>query len=187
MQLTRVGIIYGYASQGKYIKQDSDYRYDNQSFKISSHFLWSKKNKHAWEVLVEPTFYRSRHESFNPWQDYFTSVSNPEEMREKLMPFKRMREYALNIGLLYRRYLTDHFSAYTYLNVGPMYIDSETERLKKGFAFSDIIALGINYRIQDFSVDMKTYFRHVSNANLQWPNYGLNSIGFELGVYYEIL
>lgn len=187
MQLQRVGWVYGYGSSGKYIRQDSDYRYDNQSLKISTHFLWSKKNKHRWEVLIEPTIYRSKHESFNPWQAYFTSIPNADEMREKFMPFKRLNEYSLNFGVLYRRHVSNNFSVYTYANIGPMYIDTETERIKKGFAFSDIIALGVNYRIQNFSVDMKTYFRHVSNANLQWPNYGLNSVGFELGVYYEIL
>ncbi len=183
----RTGFIYGYASQNQFIMQDSDYRYENNSFKWSNHFNLITKNKHAWELLIEPTYYRSKHESFNEWQDYFTSVDNPEEMRAALMPFKTINEYALNLGVIYRYFISPQASLYAYLNVGPMYIDTETERLKKGFAFSDILAVGYQYKISHIAIDFKTYFRHASNANFQWPNYGLNSIGFELGVYYEFI
>ena len=40
--------------------------------------------------------------------------------------------------------------------------------------------------MNDFSVDLKMMIRHVSNADLQKPNFGLNSVGFELGMYYEL-
>jgi Lipid A 3-O-deacylase (PagL) len=186
MKWLRTGIIYGYASQNQFFTQDPDYRYENNSIKWSNHFSFSKNDNHAWEILIEPSFYSSKHESFNPWQEYFTSIDNPEEMRMKLMPYKEMNEYALNLGIIYRWFLKENASFYTYLNVGPMYIDTETERLKKGFAFSDILALGYNHKINDFSLDIKTYFRHASNANFQWPNYGLNSFGFEVGLYYEL-
>lgn len=182
----RTGFVYGYASQNKYFVQDTDYHYETNSFKWSNHFNLSRKRKHAWELLIEPSYYFSRNESFNPWQKYYTSIDNAEEMRNILMPFKLMNEYALNLGITYRRYVSKNASVYTYLNVGPMYIDTDTDRLKKGFAFSDILAVGFNYRMKDFSLDGKTFFRHVSNANFQWPNFGLNAFGFEIGFYYEL-
>ncbi len=102
------------------------------------------------------------------------------------MALKDINEYVLNTGILYRYHLSKKNSLYTYLNVGPMYIDTDTERLKKGFAFSDILSIGYNYRFHGISVDLKAMTRHVSNANFQSPNLGLNSIGFEMGVYYEL-
>lgn len=102
------------------------------------------------------------------------------------MQLKTINEYALNAGIVYRRFLNANASVFATLNSGPMYIDTDTERLKKGFAFSDVISLGYNYRVKKLSFDAKFMFRHASNANFQKPNYGLNSAGFEFGTYYEL-
>jgi hypothetical protein len=102
------------------------------------------------------------------------------------MPLKSINEYVLNVGLIYRHHFNSKSSVYGLINAGPMYIDTETERLQKGFAFSDIFGVGYNYKLNAISFDVKTMIRHVSNANLQMPNYGLNSVGFEFGAYYEL-
>lgn len=181
----RTGFVYGFASQNTLFKQDSDYSYESKIFKFSNHFLLSAKNKHSWEILVEPSYYKSKHQLFNYW-----SIKESGEaaaiLRTKYMVLKDINEYVLNLGLIYRYNLTSKSNIYTYLNAGPMYIDTDTERLKKGFAFSDIFSLGYNYRMNHISFDAKMLVRHVSNANLQVPNLGLNSIGFEFGVYYEL-
>jgi hypothetical protein len=114
------------------------------------------------------------------------TVENGDELREKYMKLKSINEYVLNIGIIYRRNLNNNSSVFAVLNTGPMYIDTDTERLKKGFAFSDVFGLGYNYRIGNISLDAKCMFRHVSNANLQLPNFGLNAVGFEIGVYNEL-
>ena len=113
------------------------------------------------------------------------TVENGDELRERYMKLKSINEYVLNVGIVYRRLLSSNSSVFAVLNTGPMYIDTDTERLKKGFAFSDIFALGSNYKLGCISLDVKCLFRHVSNANLQKPNFGYNAIGFELGTYYE--
>jgi hypothetical protein len=107
-------------------------------------------------------------------------------VRQKFLPLKRMNEYILNLGLIYRYYFNKKVSIYYLLNVGPMYIDTETERIAKGFAFNDVFGLGFNFKQNRFSFDLKTTFRHSSNANLQTPNQGINSFGVETGVYYEL-
>lgn len=180
----RIGLIYGYSSQNTVLKQDSDYNYENNIIKISSHFNLSKKGNHVWELLIEPSYYRSKHKLINYWFISHT-VANGDELRAKFMPLKTMNEYVLNLGVNYRYYFNSEFSVYALGNVGPMYIDTETERLKKGFAFSDIFALGTNYKINKVSFDLKCMIRHVSNANLQKPNFGYNAVGFEIGTYYE--
>lgn len=180
----RSGLIIGYASQNTFIKQESDYTYENRIVKFSNHFNWSKKRKHSWEILIEPSYYRSKHQMINYWFISHTVV-NGDELRAKFMQPKNINEYALNAGIVYRRFLNLNSSVYATLNSGPMYIDTDTERLKKGFAFSDILSVGYNYKLKNVSFDAKFMFRHASNANLQMPNFGLNSAGFEFGSYYE--
>lgn len=180
----RSGVVIGYASQNTFIKQESDYTYESRIVKFSNHFNWSKKRKHSWEVSIEPSYYRSNHQMINYWFISHTVV-NGDELRAKFMQPKSINEYVLNVGVVYRRYLNLNSSLFATLNSGPMYIDTDTERLKKGFAFSDILSVGYNYRIKKLSFDAKFMFRHASNANLQMPNFGLNSSGFEIGSYYE--
>lgn len=183
-ELLRIGLIYGFSSQDTYVKQDSDYSYESAIYKLSTHFNIYKTKKHSWEFLVEPSYYRSKHQLYNFWYISHT-VANGDELREKYMRLKTINEYVMNLGLIYRYDLNPNLSLYALVNVGPMYIDTDTERLKKGFAFSDIFALGSNYKVNKVSFDVKCTIRHVSNANLQHPNFGLNSVGFEFGTYYE--
>ena len=180
----RSGLVFGHASQNTFIKQESDYRYESKIVKLSNHFNWSRKRKHSWEILVEPSYYQSKHQMINYWFISHTVV-NAGELRAKFMQPKSINEYVLNVGIVYRRYLNFNSSLFATLNSGPMYIDTDTERLKKGFAFSDVLSVGYNYRIKKLSFDAKFMFRHASNANLQMPNFGLNSSGFEIGSYYE--
>lgn len=181
----RTGLIIGYGEQNNFIKQEADYSYTTKIFQFSNHFHWSKSKKHSWEILIEPSYYRSEHQMINYWFISHT-VPNGNELRAKYMQLKTINEYALHGGIVYRRFLNNQVSLFATLNSGPMYIDTDTERLKKGFAFSDVITLGCNYRFHKFSLDGKFMFRHASNANLQKPNYGLNATGFQFGMYYEL-
>ncbi len=180
----RTGFLYGISAQNKYLKQDSDYIYESKIYKFSNHFNLSKKRNHSWELFVEPSFYRSEHQLINYWFISHTVV-NGDELRAQFMPHKYINEYVLNLGLIYRYNICAKTTLYTLFNVGPMYIDTDTERLRKGFAFSDIFALGGNYRFKKISFDTKCMIRHVSNADTQLPNFGLNAVGFEFGTYYE--
>lgn len=181
----RTGFTFGYASQNTFIKQDSDYTFESKIFKFSNHFRLHRSNKNHFEILIEPSYYRSQHQMINFWFISHT-VENGDELRAKYMALKSINEYVLNVGIVYRRLLSSNSSVFAVLNTGPMYIDTDTERLKKGFAFSDILAVGYNFRYKNVSFDAKCMFRHVSNANLQTPNFGLNSVGFEFGSYFEL-
>jgi hypothetical protein len=161
----RTGFVVGYASQNTFIRQEADYTYESKIVKFSNHFNFYRKNKNHFEILIEPSYYRSKHQMINYWFIPHT-VENGDELREKFMKLKSINEYVLNTG--------------------PMYIDTDTERLKKGFAFSDVFSLGYNYKLNKVSFDAKCMFRHVSNANIQMPNFGLNSVGFEFGTYLEL-
>ena len=71
------------------------------------------------------------------------------------------------------------------VSTGPMISDKETERLAKGFAFSNVIALGISFKVQKFEFDIRPNFRHVSNAGLSSPNIGFNTKNIEFGLSFR--
>jgi len=181
----RTGFTFGYASQNTFIKQENDYTFESKIVKFSNHFKLHRSNKNQFEILIEPSYYKSQHQMLNFWYISHT-VENSDELRAKYMTLKSINEYVLNIGILYRRLLSSNSSVFAILNSGPMYIDTDTERLKKGFAFSDILAFGYNFRYKTISFDVKCMYRHVSNANLQKPNFGLNTVGIELGSFIEL-
>ncbi|RZA04357.1 MAG: DHA2 family efflux MFS transporter permease subunit, partial [Moraxellaceae bacterium] len=57
------------------------------------------------------------------------TVENGDELRAKFMRMKTINEYVLNLGIVYRRYLTSNSSVLATLNTGPMYIDTETDQM----------------------------------------------------------
>jgi hypothetical protein len=67
-----------------------------------------------------------------------------------------------------------------------MFIDTETERLSKGFAFSDVLALGVTFKIDKIVLDIRPSLRHISNAGLQGSNAGFNTSNVEFGVSFPL-
>ena len=71
--------------------------------------------------------------------------------------------------------------------VGPGVIDTQTERLARGFTFIENLGIGIRYELlNDFFVEFKPNFNHVSNARLQLPNSGYNVLNLEFGLSWEL-
>ena len=61
-----------------------------------------------------------------------------------------------------------------------MIIDTRTERMAKGFAFSDIFSFGFSYKIKKVILDLRYGVRHVSNFQLKSPNSLYSSRNFEI-------
>jgi hypothetical protein len=92
----------------------------------------------------------------------------------------------LNIGFLIRKTVGKTVSIYVQGSVGPMISDTETERLSKGFAFSDVFALGMSFNYKEIRLDVVPSLRHVSNAGTQRSNAGFNTKNIELGLSYRL-
>ena len=67
-----------------------------------------------------------------------------------------------------------------------MITDTETERLSKGFAFSDVLALGFSLKVDKVIFDVRPSLRHVSNAQLQSSNAGFNTSNIEFGISFSL-
>ena len=173
---------YGKGSQDNFPISSEDYKYDLEYYKLQIHYPLKIKNKWRYEFIFEPSIYFADHQLLNI---YYIPEENGGDYLERRNRFSQPRtitEYVVNIGLLFRFFPFDHLSTYGMGSIGPMISDKETERMAKGFAFSDILAFGITVHLDRIGLDLRYVFRHVSNANIQHPNQGHNSSNIEAGI-----
>tara|TARA_R110000868_G_scaffold8033_2_gene41636 strand:- start:5691 stop:5912 length:222 start_codon:yes stop_codon:yes gene_type:complete len=71
-------------------------------------------------------------------------------------------------------------------SVSPLISDVENQRLAKGFALLNTLALGFDLEINSFTIEIKPSFRHVSNAGISNPNLGFNSQNLEFGIFHNL-
>ncbi len=185
-KLEYIGILYGKASQKTFPFTSNEYIYSSTQIKFQyNRQLWNWGNWDA-HVLIEPGFYRVDHQLLN---FYFITPDDPNylERRERFQMPRTFNEYALNAGLRVSRSLWTGMDIYGLLSSGPMYSEQSTERLKGGFAFSNILGAGFQYEFaQNWRLDARVIIRHTSNAGLRRPNSGHNSFGGEAGIVYVI-
>ncbi len=180
-----LGINYGQASLNNFILSDPDYNYKNEYLKVQINYLLSKKNKWSYELTIEPSIYFVQHQLLNEF--FVTSdIPNYLALRELYTQKRCFNEYALNIGILVRYSLFKNLNTYMQASVGPMISGDDTERLKKGFAFSDILGLGFSWKQRKVIFDLRFTLRHNSNLDLAFPNSGHNSAGIETGISFKL-
>lgn len=179
-----LGVNIGAGSQSYFPFKNQNYIYETNYIKSQINYDLFSAGKFNFELLIEPGYYRATHQLKNFW---FIQPSRGEDYWQQRLKYtkkKSFNEYALNFGFVSRLNFTDQLSCYTLISVGPMSGSKHTERLIKGFAFSDILAVGSSYKIDKIKLDFRLTFRHTSNANTRFPNNGHNSVGLEGGVSY---
>ncbi len=182
----RIGLNYGRASQELIPKKNDNYEHDSEFFKLQLNYGLFRKNKWNFELNIEPGVYKTEHRLLNEY--YLKPSEDPDhqEAMERYIEGQSYEEYVINIGFLTRLSLSQKLSLYNLLSVGPMHATAETERLPEGFAFSDVIAFGLFYKVDFITLDFRFSFRHVSNANLKTPNGGHNSAMLESGIAFNL-
>ena len=182
----RLGVNLGVASQDIFPLNNPDYLYENWSAKIQvSTPLWHYK-KFRFNILLEPSIYFSEHQLLNKFFIQPRRGENYLEQREQFTKRTSFEEFVLNAGILVQFNEDKFISPYLLGSVGPMISNYGTERLKKGFAFSDVLAIGFFTHFKPFILDLRFTLRHNSNANLGRPNNGHNSAGIETGISFKI-
>jgi len=172
-----VGLHYGFGNEIK----NTDYTYTNRYVKGQLYYVIKIKKDFSFELLLQPEINFATHQLLNL---YFVTPDEPnyEEKRALYTQLKDINEYVLNVGFIVRKPLSKTFSIYVLGSIGPMITDTETERLSKGFAFSDVLALGFSLKTKKIIFDFRPNLRHTSNAGLQNSNAGFNTYNFEFGV-----
>lgn len=165
--------------------KNSNYTYSNNYYKLQLYYEVQQTKAFKYEVLIQPEVNFAKHQLLN---FYFVKPddSNYIEKRERYTKLKDIKEYVLNIGYLMRKPILKTASIYVLGSVGPMIIDTETERLSKGFAFCNVVALGITYKLNKVTFDVRPSFRHVSNAGLKTLNSGYDTKNIDFGVLFSL-
>jgi hypothetical protein len=90
---------------------------------------------------------------------------------------KKNWEGGINLGLEYFYPLNANTAVCAAIGTGPHFLGLRTAMQARGFIFSDNFSAGIRHRIgqSGTSLDFKCRFRHISNANLQKPNLGIDN------------
>lgn len=138
------------------------------------------------EIQFEPSLYRAKHQLLN--EGFVQPDYGPDYLLKRViyMKPKIITEYVLNIGIVIRYNLNDTFSCFLFGSIGPTYSDTDTERMTKGFAFSDIAAFGIALNTKIFTFEIRPGVRHLSNADIRYPNCGYNSATIDFGISYKL-
>jgi hypothetical protein len=182
----RTGLMYTTGTQQAFPFNSKDYTYDVRGYKaVINRELW-RKGVFSYELQFEPGIYRANHQLLN---EYFVQPDyGPDymELREIYTQEKTIMEYVINVGFEVRANITESFSMFIIGSIGPMISDTETERLADGFAFSDILAIGAAYQTGRMMFEVRPGVRHVSNADLQFPNCGHNSTNIDFSVSFRV-
>lgn len=93
-------------------------------------------------------------------------------------------EAGLNMGFRYQAQLSERWLFGAAIGAGPHYITLNTESQAPGFIFSDNFELGFSYLppSKDWGINLRTRFRHISNAGFKYPNLGLDNLFVILGI-----
>jgi len=184
-QRVNYGFNYGTGHEDNFLFNSKDYSYDVKLYKVQLYYPLHKKNFFSYEVLVQPEINIAQHQLHNV---HFVRPEEPNYLEKRILYAQKrtFNEYVLNIGFLVRKQLLKRVNTYLLLSVGPSYINIESEHLAKGFAFSDNINLGLNFTVSKHIIlDFRSGLRHISNAGLQRPNGGYNTLNLEFGFIYK--
>ncbi len=185
-KILRLGVNYGIGKQQFFPFSSTDYTYKVKGYKVLFNYRIKKTAIFCYELQIEPGIYSASHQLLN---EYFIQPNRGAdylEQRELFTKEKSITEYVLNVGFLVRYAPKDKLSFFVLGSIGPMISDTETERLAKGLAFSDIVAFGVAYKVRKIMVEIRPGLRHVSNANLQYPNSGHNSSNIDFGISFSL-
>lgn len=180
----KVGLLFNSTDEKNFLFDDTDYFYQSTIIKGQLFYeLFSWKNI-EFDALVQPQYHYIRHQLLNP---SFVDPSTPNyiAVRDAFTRLKSIGLYAVELGLSIQIPIVKRIKTEITLGVGFAYIDTETERLAKGFTFIENVSMGLSY---DTSPHFSIYFGgnigHVSNFEFQQPNDGYNVVGYEIGFRY---
>jgi hypothetical protein len=94
-------------------------------------------------------------------------------------------EFGANLGVRFQTRLAPQLVMVAGIGSGPHFITVDTRMQADGFIFSDNFELGLSYYLkQEYktAVSFKGRFRHISNAGLMLPNWGIDNFFLVLGV-----
>ena len=177
-----LGILYNFTTEDNFLFNDPDYRYQAHILKLQGFYSLRKWNNSKVELIVQPQLHKIQHQLINE-QFVLPTESNYLEKRLEFTTPKSITLIGLEFAISFRQRLFSKLDAVFTGGAGIAHIDRRTERLAKGFTFIENLSLGFDYQIlHTLSINTSMQFGHISNFDIQQPNSGYSTMGFEIGV-----
>lgn len=147
--------------------------YDYQVLFFQLQYYWGFLNREKWglDLLVQPQY-------------NLTKFRHIDNIANEINGY----EFGVNAGVLIRRVLLGEvLYLYGLISSGPHYVSGTPERQADGFIFSDNFLLGLNVKLlENLFFDFRSGFRHISNAELNHTNGGVNDLVLSGGVFINL-
>ena len=177
-----LGIFYNFTTEDNFLFNDPYYRYQAHILKLQGFYSLRKWNNSEVELIIQPQIHKIQHQLINE-QFVLPSESNYLEKRMEFTNPKSIPLVGLEFAISFRQRLFAKLDAVFTGGAGIAHIDRRTERLAKGFTFIENLSLGFDYQILGkLSINTSMQFGHVSNFDIQQPNSGYSTMGFEIGI-----
>lgn len=182
------GIHFGYGTQQTAPFNSLEYTFEQVHMLGQFELKSIGYKKFNLQFLAEGGYYCARHQLINKWfttTEFFKDF--PDDFQQNMLEKKYVHQVIFHAAVEITRFITPKTQLFGYAAIGPMWTSKQTERLAKGFAFSDNIGLGLKFKlIKNMWLSSLVFLRHESNANLQFPNSGHNTLGVRMGVVFNL-
>jgi hypothetical protein len=183
---TKFGFQFVQGNENNFMFDDTDYFYRSNTVKSQFYYPLTRFKSIEISLLVQPQIQFVQHQLYN---EHFV---RPEETnylikRQQFTKLKNLSILALEFTLGAKQKLLKGFNLFVHIGLGFAYIDTETERLAKGFTFIENGNLGFDIDLNSkASIQLFGGVGHVSNLNFTLPNSGYNIFNSGLGFLYSL-
>tara|TARA_R110001606_G_scaffold96509_2_gene213756 strand:- start:5268 stop:5915 length:648 start_codon:yes stop_codon:yes gene_type:complete len=183
---TKLGIQFSQGNENNFLFDDADYFYRTNTVKGQLYFPITTLKTIEVSLIVQPQLQFVQHQLYNE-QFIRPNESNYIEKRQRFTQLKNLSITALEFSIESKKELFKSVSLFLQVGLGFSYIDTETERLAKGFTFIENGNLGLDLKLtQKTSIQFFGGLGHISNFNFQLPNSGYNIFSTGFGFQYAI-
>lgn len=180
---SEIGFAFVLGNEHNFLFDDPDYNYQSKIVKLRLHYpLLSKSN--ALTLIFEPQVVHLSHQLIN---EHFVTPDEDKYM-EKRVRFTRKKQMTLAVietTLAFKVKIYKKLSGVITAGLGLGYIDTATERLTKGFTFTENSSIALEHTVKErTNLYIAIGLGHVSNFNFKLPNSGYNTLTTAIGFSY---
>jgi len=183
---TKFGIQFIQGNENSFLFNDPDYFYRSNTLKGQFYYPFTKWKSMAISLILQPQLQFIQHQLYN---EHFVKPTEDDylEKRKRYTQLKNLSIFAVALGLEAKKQVFKSTSIFFQIGLGLGYVDMTTERLAKGFTFTQNGNLGLDIKVTPTaSIQIFGGIGHVSNANIQLPNSGYNMFNTGVGFLYNI-
>ena len=183
---SKIGFEFVQGNENNFMFDDPDYFYRSQAFKGQLYYPLTRFKTIDISLVIKPQIQYIQHQLYNE------QFVRPEEhnyilKRQKFTQLKNLSLTALEFSLEAKQLIFKRLSIFLQAGIGVAYIDTETERLAKGFTFIENGNAGFELQLNPkTAIQLFSGIGHVSNFNFQHPNSGYNVFNTGVSIQYNL-